>query len=91
MPIDGKPLLEYWLDIARELGTANVLVNTHYLSDIVQSFLDRPCFKPWVHCVYEPELKGTAGTLRENAQALGIRLFCWFMPTTFASAISVLS
>lgn len=70
MPIDGKPLLEYWLDIARELGTANVLVNTHYLSDIVQSFLGRPCFKPWVHCVYEPELKGTAGTLRTNAQAL---------------------
>lgn len=71
MPINGKPLLEYWLDIARELGTANVLVNTHYLSDVVQSFLDRPVFKQWVKGVYEPELKGTAGTLRANAQALG--------------------
>lgn len=71
MPINGKPLLEYWLDIARELGTANVFVNTHYLADKVQRFLDRPCFKPWVDCVYEPELKGTAGTLRANAQALG--------------------
>ena len=71
MPINGKPLLEYWLDIVRELGTANVFVNTHYLADTVQRFLDRPCFKPWVHCVYEPELKGTAGTLRANAQALG--------------------
>ncbi len=71
MPINGKPLLEYWLDIARETGTANVLVNTHYLSDVVQSFLDRPLFKHWVKGVYEPELKGTAGTLRQNAQALG--------------------
>jgi len=71
MPINGKPLLEYWLDLARELGTANVLVNTHYLADTVQSFLDRPRFNQWVHCVYEPDLKGTAGTLRANAQALG--------------------
>ena len=70
MPINGKPLLEYWLDLARELGTANVLVNTHYLADTVQSFLDRPRFNQWVHCVYEPDLKGTAGTLRANAQAL---------------------
>jgi len=71
MPINGKRLLEYWLDTARELGVANVLVNTHYLADTVQRFLDRPCSKPWVRCVYEPELKGTAGTLRANAQALG--------------------
>ena len=71
MPISGKPLLEYWLDTARQLATGKVLVNTHYLADTVQRFLDRPCFKPWVQFVYEPELKGTAGTLRANAQALG--------------------
>jgi len=71
MPIDGKPLLEYWLGIAKELGTANVMVNTHYMVDTVQSFLDRPVFKHWVKGVHEPELQGTAGTLRANAQALG--------------------
>lgn len=71
MPINGKPLLEYWLDIARELGAVNVLVNTHYLADTVQSFLDRPAFRPWVKGVHEPVLRGTAGTLRKNAQAFG--------------------
>lgn len=71
MPINRNPLLEYWLDIARELGTTNVLVNTHYLAYTVQTFLDRPVFKQWVKEVHEPELKGTAGTLRANAQALG--------------------
>jgi len=70
MPINGKPLLEYWLDTARQLGAASVLVNTHYLADTVQGFLDRPVFKRWVKGVHEPELKGTAGTLRTNAQAL---------------------
>jgi mannose-1-phosphate guanylyltransferase len=71
MPINGKPLLEYWLIIVRELGLARVLVNTHYLADAVHTFLGRPTFERWVQCVYEPELRGTAGTLRANAQALG--------------------
>lgn len=70
MPINGKPLLEYWLDTARQLAPENILVNTHYLADTVQRFLDRPCFEPWVQFVYEPELKGTAGSLRANAQTL---------------------
>lgn len=67
MPINGKPLLEYWLETARQLATEKVLVNTHYLADTVQRFLDRPVFKRWVKGVHEPELKGTAGTLRANA------------------------
>lgn len=71
MPINRKPLLEYWLDTARQLGITNVLVNTHYMAATVQSFLNRPVFKKWVQCVYEPELKGTAGTLRANVRALG--------------------
>ena len=70
MPINGKPLLEYWLNSARQLGSKNVLVNTHYLADTVKLFLDRPVFKRWVREVHEPELKGTAGTLRANARAL---------------------
>jgi mannose-1-phosphate guanylyltransferase len=70
MPIKGKPLLEYWLDTSEYLGSVNVLVNTHYLADTVQSFLNRPVYKQWVKAVHEPELKGTAGTLRANLQAL---------------------
>lgn len=66
MPITGKPLLEYWLDTAAELGAKNVLVNTHYLADKVKSFLERPVYEGWVREIHEPELKGTAGTLRAN-------------------------
>ncbi len=70
MPINGSPLLEYWLYAVRQIGSATVLVNTHYLADTVQCFLDRPVFKQWVKGIHEPELKGTAGTLRVNSQAL---------------------
>ncbi len=67
MPICGRPLLEYWLGILKQLGIDDVLVNKHYYADIVSDFLQRPQFKDWVRSVYEPELLGTAGTLRKNA------------------------
>jgi len=69
MPIAGRPLLEYWLGTAKQICARNVVVNTHYLAHEVQAFLKRPVFSTWVNWTYEAELKGTAGALRENAQA----------------------
>ncbi|AAN48780.1 nucleotidyltransferase family protein [Leptospira interrogans] len=66
MPISGKPLLEIWLDQISQLKVSKVLVNLHYLNEIVSSFLKRPRYKDWVKSVYEPELLGTAGTLQKN-------------------------
>jgi mannose-1-phosphate guanylyltransferase len=70
MPINGRPLLEYWLNIAKQAGAMNLVVNLHYLADTVQRFLGRSAFRHYVQSVYEPELKGTAGTLRANEKAL---------------------
>ena len=66
MPIGDRPLLEYWLEILWQLGIRKVMVNLHYLPEVVQDFLSRPCFQGWVHSVKETELLGTAGTLRAN-------------------------
>ena len=70
MPINGRPLLEYWLNMAKLAGAKNVLVNLHYLSETVAGFLKRKMFKNWVQAVYEPELKGTAGALCANYEKL---------------------
>jgi mannose-1-phosphate guanylyltransferase len=67
MPIHGRPLLEYWLGILKQQGIHDVLVNRHHYADIVNGFLQRPQFKDWVRSTYEPELFGTAGTLRKNS------------------------
>ncbi|MBL6992245.1 MAG: nucleotidyltransferase family protein [Bacteriovoracaceae bacterium] len=66
MPIQGRPLLEYWLSILKEEKISNVLLNTHYFSEHVDEFLNQPQFKEWIDSVYEKELLGTAGTIREN-------------------------
>ena len=70
MPIKEKPLLEHWLAIVKRAGATNVIVNLHYLAEIVQEFLSRSIFKDWVYGIYEPELTGTAGALRANYENL---------------------
>jgi mannose-1-phosphate guanylyltransferase len=66
MPIRGRPLLEYWLDILQKVGVDDVLVNTHYFSGYIEEFLRQSQFTGWVNSVYEDELLGTAGTIRNN-------------------------
>jgi len=66
MPICKRPLLEYWLHTLYNVGVQKVLVNTHFHADQVNAFLDREQFSSWVKSVYEPELLGTAGSLRAN-------------------------
>jgi mannose-1-phosphate guanylyltransferase len=70
MPIGGRPLLSFWLEAVQKLGIDTILVNLHYLSEIVDCFLKRPAYRGWVQSVYEPELLGTAGTLRKNRDIL---------------------
>ena len=67
--INGKPMLEHWLSKLENLGCEACLVNTHYLSDKVHSFLEnRKKSKMLIKEVYEKELLGTAGTLIKNSK-----------------------
>ena len=65
--IGNEPLLGRWLRQLEHAGCEAVLVNTHYLAQQVESFLQK-----WhstsmkVDIIYEPDLLGTAGTLLAN-------------------------
>ncbi|HEY7354651.1 MAG TPA: nucleotidyltransferase family protein [Terriglobales bacterium] len=71
LPIGGIPMLEIWLSLCSKYGISDVLVNTHAHSAAVADF-----FRSWrngvkVTVVEEPELFGSAGTLRANRSWLG--------------------
>jgi mannose-1-phosphate guanylyltransferase len=68
MPIQGKPLLEYWLGILQKSGVNDILVNTHHLSEQVENFIQQSQFDNWVKSTYEIDLLGTAGTIRKNIE-----------------------
>jgi mannose-1-phosphate guanylyltransferase len=66
LPIQGVPMLEIWLALCRQNGISEVLVNTHAHADAVRDFLSKWRDGIQVRVVEEPELFGSAGTLREN-------------------------
>ena len=70
MPINGIPLLEYWLAEMYKLEIRDILVNVHYRSSDVINFLSRPRFSNWVKYIKEDNLLGTAGTVRANIDFL---------------------
>jgi mannose-1-phosphate guanylyltransferase len=65
--IGGRPLLGKWLDDLHAAGADEVVVNLHHLADAVRGFLSTRTGPPAVRTSYEPDLLGSAGTLRAHA------------------------
>jgi mannose-1-phosphate guanylyltransferase len=66
VPIKGQPLLGIWLERLTNAGIGPFLVNTHYLAEQVESFIQASAYQERVRLVHEKKLLGTAGTLIEN-------------------------
>ena len=66
LPIGGTPLLDLWLDALHRAGVDEVLVNLHHLPNIVVQHLGRASGPPAIRTAFEPELLGSAGTLRHH-------------------------
>jgi len=67
MEVGGKPVLEHWLDKLADVGCERALVNTHYLYEQVDRFLnEKNTGDMKVESFYEGELMGTAGTLLDK-------------------------
>jgi mannose-1-phosphate guanylyltransferase len=71
LPIQGVPMLEIWLSLCRRYGISEVLVNTHAHSRAVIDFVKKWRDGVRVTVKEEPELFGSAGTLRVNRDWLG--------------------
>ena len=69
LPLGEKPLLQHWLENLAAAGVGEVLLNTHWLHEQVESFLST-----WDHNVikvvtfYESDLLGSAGTIFANRE-----------------------
>ena len=68
MPINGHPLLFYWLEQLRSLGCERCYVNLHYYAELVREVVNCSPYKDMVSFIEEPTLLGTAGTVREGYQ-----------------------
>lgn len=68
LPINGRPMLDIWLDHFAEIAVDEVLVNLHHLPASVDRHLAARQGPPATRVVYEPDLLGSAGTLAANRE-----------------------
>ena len=70
IPVNGKPLLQYWLDLlTHDENIDSIIINTHYLSENVDLFLKTAKHSLTIHVTHENMLLGTGGTIL-NARVL---------------------
>lgn len=64
--INGRSLLDYWVELLSQGGITEILINLHHLPDAVRSYV-RSCHYPVnITTVHEERLLGTGGTLLKN-------------------------
>ena len=71
LPIDGVQLLKIWLDSLRDAEIGPFIVNTHYLAEQVDNFIDGLQYRNEVMISHEKSLLGTAGTLLKHIPFFG--------------------
>ena len=68
VPINDRPLLDYWLETLLRADIRSVMINLHYKADLVREFVKNSPYSQEVTLVHEPRLLGTAGTLLKNRE-----------------------
>ncbi len=76
--VRGQPLMKYWFDLLFSGGCERVLVNTHYLPDLVCKYVTQSQYYALVDIVHEPHILGTGGAVLANAD--------WFEGQSFMVA-----
>ncbi|MBV9560889.1 MAG: nucleotidyltransferase family protein [Bradyrhizobium sp.] len=78
VPIDGKPLLNYWLEHMFAADIERILINTHWLAEQVVAHVRASRFASRIDLTHEDELLGTGSTVLDNRD--------WFRGSPFLVA-----
>lgn len=71
VPIHGRPLLAYWLELLLDGPLESVLINTHHLAQPVREFVDASRWRDRITLAHEESLLGTGGTVLRNRGFFG--------------------
>ena len=65
VPVAGRPLMSYWLEILlKGKVISEIIINTHYLSKAVEKYVAENEYRGLIELVHEIRLLGTAGTVQ---------------------------
>ena len=68
VPIAGRPLIDYWVDLLNKAGVQEGLINTHASAGLVRGHVERINRRGSLTLTesHEPQLLGSAGTIAAN-------------------------
>ncbi|NQV18384.1 MAG: nucleotidyltransferase family protein [Armatimonadetes bacterium] len=66
VPINNKPLLQYWIDLFEFHGIYNVLINLHHFPGKVKEYISGYKGNIEIKHVFEKELSGSLGIVLQN-------------------------
>ena len=64
--INGRPLLDYWIELLSDAGIKDILINLHYFPEQVKSYISNCKHGVNIRIAHEDKLLGTGGTLLRN-------------------------
>lgn len=71
VPIGGRPLLGWWLELLEREGVTGLRINLHHFPEQVERFLSEYRGPIRVETVYEQVLLGSAGTIAASREFIG--------------------
>jgi len=66
--INGRPLIDHWIELLSNAGISDVLINLHYLPEKVQTYVLGCNYPIQITTVMEERLLLTAGTVLKNQE-----------------------
>lgn len=66
VPVNGRPLIEYWFDLLELYGINEVLINTSHLAEKVKDYINSYSRTLEVRLTFEEHLLGSGGTIKKN-------------------------
>jgi aminoglycoside/choline kinase family phosphotransferase/dTDP-glucose pyrophosphorylase len=63
-PIDGRPLLGIIIETLQQAGCRSIIINTHHLHQMIESFIAEQHYAVAVHTRHEPVILGTGGAIK---------------------------
>jgi mannose-1-phosphate guanylyltransferase len=66
VPVNSKPLIEYWFDLLELYGINDVLINTSHLAGKVTDYVKNNSRALEIRLTYENHLLGSGGTIKRN-------------------------
>ena len=75
LKINNKELLRHNIDFFINLGCKKIVINTHYLHDQIQNFIEEYYSNRNIQLIYEPTLLNTGGGIKNAIRLLGDKNF----------------